>query len=63
MLREDTPALHLTVETFDLFSSLRCARTYFLTRQVKEIHHITAVMNENITIDDYELLEVSVPYY
>ena len=34
-VRSNTPPLHLTVESFDLFTSLRCARTYFLTRHVE----------------------------
>lgn len=33
--------LHLTIETFDLLTSLRCARTYFLTKQLQFEHKVT----------------------
>lgn len=38
---------HLTIETYDLLSSLKCARTYFLTKQVRVEEKVTPLLNED----------------
>ena len=60
---EGIPCLHLTMEGVDLNSSLRFARSYFMTKQVKFEHNIVSVMSDENFITGYAYEKVEIAYH
>ncbi|KRX04688.1 hypothetical protein PPERSA_09480 [Pseudocohnilembus persalinus] len=57
-LSDETPCLHATFESLDLHSQARCARTYFLTNNVKQQIDIENILDDYNAVQDYEIKEV-----
>jgi hypothetical protein len=46
---------HMTVESFDLRTKVRCARTYFLAKNVKFYQNLNNILNDDNVPQDYDL--------
>lgn len=56
-------AFHSTFETFDLRTCMRAARTYFLTRGVKEERNIITLDDDEGVPQGYQLQIDNVSHY
>lgn len=56
-------ALHFTMETYDLFTSVRFGRTYFLSKQIPYEHKVNIVMSDENFIEGYSYEKVENPEF